>query len=76
MSENREQVYAKPEKPVMEQAESNMDQFEKLFIRADYVDAFDDDYFYDCMEISPEKVNSLKRKNQTIIDDSLHLHGN
>ncbi len=75
MSENREQVYAKPEKPVMEQAESNMDQFEKLFIRADYVDAFDDDYFYDCMEISPEKLKSLKLKDSTIIDNSFLLHG-
>ena len=24
------------------------DPFEKLFVRADYIDAFDDDYFYDC----------------------------
>ena len=41
------------------------DPFEKLFVRADYIDAFDDDYFYDCIEVSPEKLKCL---NQNEID--------
>ena len=37
------------------------DPFEKLFVRADYIDAFDDDYFYDCIEVSPEKLKCLNQ---------------
>lgn len=78
-SRESESIYKQQDSPgsenELEQAESNMDQFEKLFIRADYVDAFDDDYFYDCMEISPEKLKSLKLKDSTIIDNSFLLHG-
>ena len=51
------------------------DPFEKLFVRADYIDAFDDDYFYDCIEVSPEMLKCL---NQNVIDiagNSFLLHG-
>ena len=29
---------------------------ERLFIHADYVNAFDDDYYYDCIEVTPEML--------------------
>lgn len=51
------------------------DPFEKLFIRADYIDVFDDDYFYDCIEVSPEKLKSLNQKEIDIAGNSFLLHG-
>ena len=51
------------------------DPFEKLFMRADYIDVFDDDYFYDCMEVSPEKLKSLNLKELDIAGNSFLLHG-
>lgn len=49
--------------------------FEKLFVRADYVDVFEDDYFYDCIEISPEKLKNLNLNEPDIAGNSFLLHG-
>ena len=49
--------------------------FEKLFVRADYIDAFDDDYFYDCIEVSPEKLKCLNQNEIDIAGNSFLLHG-
>ena len=51
------------------------DPFEKLFVRADYIDAFDDDYFYDCIEVSPEKLKCLSQNEIDIAGNSFLLHG-
>lgn len=51
------------------------DNIEKLFMRADYIDAFDDDYFYDCMEVSPERLKDLHLKEISVMDNSFLLHG-
>lgn len=51
------------------------DPFEKLFARADYIDAFDDDYFYDCIEVSPEKLKCLNQNEIDIAGNSFLLHG-
>ena len=51
------------------------DPFEKLFVRADYIDAFDDDYFYDCIEVSPEKLKCLNQNEIDITGNSFLLHG-
>lgn len=51
------------------------DHFEKLFVRADYIDAFDDDYFYDCIEVSPEKLKCLNQNEIDIAGNSFLLHG-
>ena len=51
------------------------DNIEKLFMRADYIDAFDDDYFYDCMEVSPERLKDLQLKEISVMDNSFLLHG-
>ena len=51
------------------------DPYEKLFVRADYIDAFDDDYFYDCIEVSPEKLKCLNQNEIDIAGNSFLLHG-
>ncbi|MFR7631898.1 MAG: DUF6128 domain-containing protein [Lachnospira eligens] len=51
------------------------DPFEKLFMRADYIDVFDDDYFYDCIEVSPEKLKCLNQNEIDIAGNSFLLHG-
>lgn len=51
------------------------DPFQKLFVRADYIDAFDDDYFYDCIEVSPEKIKCLNQNEIDIAGNSFLLHG-
>ena len=51
------------------------DPCEKLFVRADYIDAFDDDYFYDCIEVSPEKLKCLNQNEIDIAGNSFLLHG-
>ena len=51
------------------------DPFEKLFVRADYIDAFDDDYFYDCIEVSPEKLKCLNQNEIDIAGNNFLLHG-
>lgn len=51
------------------------DPFEKFFVRADYIDAFDDDYFYDCIEVSPEKLKCLNQNEIDIAGNSFLLHG-
>ena len=51
------------------------DPVEKLFVRADYIDAFDDDYFYDCIEVSPEKLKCLNQNEIDIAGNSFLLHG-
>ena len=51
------------------------DPFEKLFVRADYIDAFDDDYFYDCIEVSPEKLKCLNQNEIDVAGNSFLLHG-
>ena len=51
------------------------DPFEKLFVRADYIDAFDDDYFYDCIEVSPEKLKCINQNEIDIAGNSFLLHG-
>ena len=51
------------------------DPFQKLFVRADYIDAFEDDYFYDCIEVSPEKLKCLNQNEIDIAGNSFLLHG-
>ena len=51
------------------------DPFEKLFVRADYIDAFDDNYFYDCIEVSPEMLKCLNQNEIDIAGNSFLLHG-
>lgn len=49
--------------------------YEKLYSRADYIDAFDDDYFYDCIEVTPEMLLRLPLKDKDIVNNSFLIHG-
>lgn len=60
---------------VSDASEKMEDSVEKVFFRADYVDAFDDDYFYDCIETSPEKLAGLNLSEKNILENSFLLHG-
>jgi hypothetical protein len=45
-----------------------------LDIKEDFINAFDDDYFYDCMEVTPDKVRELVGEDG-ICDNSFVMHG-
>ena len=51
------------------------DPFEKLFMRADYIDVFDDDYYYDCIEVTPETLRKLPVEDEVIVNNSFLIHG-
>ena len=48
---------------------------EKLFKNADYIDAFDNDYYYDCIEISPEQLKALPADDINLTGNSFIIHG-
>lgn len=49
--------------------------YKKLYSKADYVDAFDDEYFYDCIEVTPQMLSRLPLKDKEIINNSFLIHG-
>jgi hypothetical protein len=49
--------------------------FDKLFINADYIDAFDDDYFYNCIEVTPDILKTLPIGDDAVINNSFLIHG-
>lgn len=51
------------------------DGFEGVFENADFIDAFDDDYYYDCVEVSPETLKKLPIEDGAIINNSFLVHG-
>lgn len=55
--------------------EKTISPYEILFMEADFVDAFDDDYFYDCIEISPEILLKKTDIDRDIINNSFLVHG-
>lgn len=55
--------------------DSNEHLYKKLYSKADYVDAFDDDYFYDCIEVTPQMLSKLPLKDKEIINNSFLIHG-
>lgn len=46
---------------------------ERLFIHADYVNTFDDDYYYDCIEVTPEMLKRFMG-NDVIGNNSFLMH--
>ncbi len=50
-------------------------QFELLFKECDYVDAFSDDYCYDCIEITLEELKKTPIGEEEIINNSFLEHG-
>ncbi len=55
--------------------DSNEHLYKKLYSKADYVDAFEDDYFYDCIEVTPQMLSKLPLKDKEIINNSFLIHG-
>lgn len=51
------------------------DGFEEVFDNADFIDAFDDDYYYDCVEVSPETLKKLPIEDEAVINNSFLVHG-
>lgn len=47
---------------------------EKLFLHADYINAFDDDYYYDCIEVTPEMLKRFVPGELTD-NNSFMMHG-
>ena len=58
---------------IMRQKE--MPVFEKVFINRDFIDAFEDDYFYDCVEVTPELLKQLPVEDDAVVNNSFLVHG-
>lgn len=48
---------------------------EKLFEQEDSVNVFDDDYYYDCIEVTPETLRKLPVEDEVIVNNSFLIHG-
>ncbi len=48
---------------------------EKLFEQEDCVNVFDDDYYYDCIEVTPETLRKLPVEDEVIVNNSFLIHG-
>lgn len=55
--------------------QEEMPAFEKVFINRDFIDAFEDDYFYDCVEVTPELLKQLPIEDDAVVNNSFLLHG-
>ncbi len=67
MSQNTKLQNAKPQE--------EMPAFEKVFINRDFIDAFEDDYFYDCVEVTPELLKQLPIEDDAVVNNSFLVHG-
>lgn len=54
-------------------AEAENTDIEKLFIHADYLNIFDDDYYYDCIEVTPEMLKAVVGEKE-IDNNSFLMH--
>ena len=55
--------------------QEEMPAFEKVFINRDFIDAFEDDYFYDCVEVTPELLKQLPIEDDAVVINSFLVHG-
>ena len=55
--------------------QEEMPAFEKVFINRDFIDAFEDDYFYDCVEVTPELLEQLPIEDDAVVNNSFLVHG-
>lgn len=61
--------------PQTAKPQKEMPAFEKVFINRDFIDAFEDDYFYDCVEVTPELLKQLPVEDDAIVNNSFLVHG-
>ena len=55
--------------------QEEMPAFEKVFINRDFIDAFEDDYFYDCVQVTPELLKQLPIEDDAVVNNSFLVHG-
>lgn len=61
--------------PQNAKTQEEMPAFEKVFINRDFIDAFEDDYFYDCVEVTPELLKQLPIEDDAVVNNSFLVHG-
>lgn len=75
--EKKKETIQQPENQNLHDASDldfKIDFAEKLFLHADYINAFDDDYYYDCIEVTPEMLKRFVPGELTD-NNSFMMHG-
>lgn len=72
MLQNTKLQYTTPQNA---KPQEEMPAFEKVFINRDFIDAFEDDYFYDCVEVTPELLKQLPIEDDAVVNNSFLVHG-
>ena len=72
MPQNTKLQYTTPQNAKLQE---EMPAFEKVFINRDFIDAFEDDYFYDCVEVTPELLKQLPIEDDAVVNNSFLVHG-
>ena len=75
--EKKKEIIQQPENQNLHDASDvdfKIDFAEKLFLHADYINAFDDDYYYDCIEVTPEMLKRFVPGELTD-NNSFMMHG-
>lgn len=75
IEEKTEEIELKKSDTELKQKDEESDELENIYKRADYVDAFPDDYFYDCIEISLKNLQTMTFLDEDLMDNSFLLHG-
>lgn len=60
---------------IIESEVSTIPQMEELFNNCDYVNAFADDYCYDCIEVTLEQLRNTPLGDEEIVNNSFLEHG-
>lgn len=72
MPQNTKLQYTTPQNA---KPQEEMPAFEKVFINRDFIDVFEDDYFYDCVEVTPELLKQLPIEDDAVVNNSFLVHG-
>ena len=72
MPQNTKLQYTTPQNA---KPQEELPAFEKVFINRDFIDAFEDDYFYDCVEVTPELLKQLPIEDDAVVNNSFLVHG-
>ena len=49
--------------------------WDTVFVNADFIDAFEDDCYYDCIEVTPEFLRTLPLHDINVVNNSFLMHG-
>ena len=82
-SEQQKNTDSQPQQPLQATETENfeiqeildIEGVEKLFEQEDSVNVFDDDYYYDCIEVTPETLRKLPVEDEVIVNNSFLIHG-